>query len=64
MKATIRIEITPPEPITREQFKEWIEFELGIIEDIKSDNPFIGYQLDPAEKDDEHIKTTIKISGK
>jgi len=63
MKATIRIVITSPEEITREEFKEWIEFELGLIEDISTDNPLIGYQLDPSETDDPHINTTIKIQG-
>ncbi len=64
MKATIRIVITSPEQVTRDEFKEWIESELGLIEDINTDNPLISYQLDPSEKDDPHINTTIKISGK
>ena len=64
MKATIRIVITSPEPVTRDEFKEWIESELGLIEDINTDNPLISYQLDPSETDDPHINTTIKISGK
>jgi len=63
MKATIRIVITSPEEITRDQFREWIEFELGLKEDINSENPLISYQLDPSETDDPHINTTIKIAG-
>tara|TARA_R110000803_G_scaffold210022_1_gene280780 strand:- start:441 stop:635 length:195 start_codon:yes stop_codon:yes gene_type:complete len=63
MKAIIRIVITSPEEVTRDEFREWIENELGLKEDINTENPLISYQLDPADTDDPHINTTIKISG-
>lgn len=46
MKAKVEFEITPPTDCTEQQFKEWIDYSLGLRADILMTNPLCDYDLD------------------
>ncbi|NLR94944.1 hypothetical protein [Flammeovirga agarivorans] len=42
----VSFNISPPVPCTEEQFREWIEYNLGAIASISLDNPLSDFELE------------------
>lgn len=42
MEAQVTLKVVPPENCSLEQFREWLDYEMGIREAVSWDNPLVA----------------------